>query len=70
MKDKAPNDIQLQALQNIRLIIAEAPSLRVCQVIGNILPAEHNGDPYYLTDEKLRDLTYQYLLKLVKERTK
>jgi len=65
---KNENQDMLQALQNIRLIISEAPTLRIGQVIGNILPPAFNGDAYYLSDVDLKNLTYKYLTRLVKER--
>lgn len=39
-----------EILRLIGVIMCKYPSLRFCQIVGNVLP---NGDHYYVTDDVL-----------------
>ena len=40
---------------------AICPELRVCQIIGN---ATGSNDPYYITDQELKEKLREYMLKI------
>ena len=52
MSETEGNEVRKEVLQVLNRLSDRYPQLRICQLVGNVLPAEI-VDPYYLEDSEL-----------------
>ena len=63
MSEKEGDKVRNELLVTITRLSTKFPSLRICQLVGNSLPAMRWTDVYYIEDSEL----LQYLLQFEKK---